>query len=126
MKRILLVAALFSLVLAACVAPVQAPAAPAEAAATAAPAAEAAATEAPAAEPAPFVLADRIAQKVANGEQLVICVSYHDVSNQFAPFMKAGVEKAAADFGVDAQLVGPAGPDADAQIAELETLAESG
>ncbi|NWG18327.1 MAG: hypothetical protein HXY41_17015, partial [Chloroflexi bacterium] len=41
-----------------------------------------------------FVLADRIAQKVANGEPLVIRVSYHDVSNEFAPQIKAGVEKA--------------------------------
>jgi simple sugar transport system substrate-binding protein/ribose transport system substrate-binding protein len=40
--------------------------------------------------------------------------------------MRTGVEQAATEFGVDAQLVGPAGPDADAQIAELETLAESG
>jgi simple sugar transport system substrate-binding protein/ribose transport system substrate-binding protein len=48
------------------------------------------------------------------------------VSNEFAPFIKKGVEKAAADFGVDVQMVGPVGADADAQIAELETLAESG
>lgn len=128
MKRILLFAALLALVLSACVAPVvPAPAAEAPAeAATEAPAAEAAATEAPAAEASGFVLADRIAQKVANGEPLVIRVSYHDVSNQFAPFMRTGVEKAAADFGVDAELVGPVGPDADAQIAELETLVEAG
>lgn len=130
MKKILLVLALLGLLVAGCVAPVApAPAAPAaEEPAAEAPAEEAAA-EAPAEEaaaPAEFVLAQRIADKVAAGEPLVIRVSYHDVSNQFAPFMRAGVEKAAADFGVDAQLVGPVGPDADAQIAELETLIEAG
>ena len=130
MKKLLLVSALLAMVLSACVAPVApAPAAaePAAAAATAAPAAEA--TVAPAAEPAAkpaFVLADRIAAKVAAGEPLTIRVSYHDVSNGFAPFMRKGVEMAAADFGVDAKMVGPVGADADAQIAELETLAESG
>ena len=45
-----------------------------------------------------FKLADRIAAKVASGEPLVIRVSYHDVSNEFAPFIRAGVDKAKADF----------------------------
>ena len=128
MKKVLLGAAFLGLLMSACVAPVAPAAAPAEAAATEAPAAEAPAAEAPAAEAAPvaFVLADRIAQKVANGEPLVFRVSYHDVSNQFAPFMKLGVEQAAAEFGVDVEMVGPVGPDADAQINELETLAEAG
>lgn len=89
----------------------------ASAAATEAPAEAVAATEAPAeaAAPAEFKLADRIAQKVANGEPLVFRVSYHDVSNQFAPFMKLGVEQAAKEFGVDVKMVGPVGPDADAR-----------
>ena len=73
-----------------------------------------------------FVLADRIKQKVANGETLVIRVSYHDVSNEFAPFIRAGVEAAAAEFGHDIQMVGPVGPEADEQVAELETLIEAG
>jgi simple sugar transport system substrate-binding protein/ribose transport system substrate-binding protein len=122
MKKILLLAALLGLLVTGCVAPV-APAAPA--AEEAAPVAEA---EAPAeaAAPAEFVLAQRIADKVAAGEPLVLRVSYHDVSNEFAPFMRQGVEQAAADFGVDVQMVGPTGADADAQIAELETLVESG
>jgi len=117
MKKMLLVAALLGLLVAGCVAPV----APA-------PAEEAAPAEAPAeaAAPAEFVLAQRIADKVAAGEPLVIRVSYHDVSNQFAPFIKKGVEQAAAEFGIDVQMVGPVGPDADAQIAELETLIEAG
>lgn len=121
MKKVLLFAALVGMVLSACVAPV--------APAPAAPAAEAAPIEAPAAEaaaPAEFVLAERIAAKVANGEPLVLRVSYHDVSNEFAPFIKKGVEQAAADFGVDVQMVGPVGPDADVQINEIETLVEAG
>ena len=125
MKKILLVSAMLAMILSACVAPV-APA-PVAAEPTVAPAAEAPAeVAAEPAAPAAFVLADRIAAKVAAGEPLTIRVSYHDVSNGFAPFMKKGVEMAAADFGVDAQMVGPVGADADAQIAELETLAESG
>ncbi len=73
-----------------------------------------------------FQLADRIKAKLAKGEQLVIRVSYHDVSNEFAPSIKTGVDKAAADLGVDAVMVGPTGPDADKQVAELESLIESG
>lgn len=132
MKKVLLFAALLGIFVSACVAPVApAPAAEAPAAEEAAPAEEAPAAEeaAPAdaaTAPAAFTLNPAIAAKVAAGEPLVIRVSYHDVSNQFAPFMKKGVEQAAAEFGVDAKLVGPAGPDADAQIAELETLAEAG
>ena len=73
-----------------------------------------------------FKLADRIAEKVANGEQLVFRVSYHDVSNEFAPQIKAGVDQAAADLGVDAVMVGPVGPKAEEQVAELESLIEAG
>jgi len=84
--------------------------------------------EAPAAAPAAsdFVLAPAIAERVASGQPLRIYVSYHDVSNEFAPFLKSGVEKAAADLGVEARFVGPVGADAEQQIAELENLVESG
>lgn len=127
MKKLLLLTALLAMILSACVAPVAPAPAPAAAAATEAPATEApAATAAEPAAAGAFVLADRIAAKVAAGEPLKLRVSYHDISNDFAPFMKKGVEKAAADFGVDVQMVGPVGADADAQIAELETLVESG
>lgn len=71
---------------------------------------------------ADFELADRIQAKLDSGEQLVIRVSYHDVSNEFAPFLRAGVERAADELGVDARFIGPVGADADAQVAELETL----
>lgn len=69
-----------------------------------------------------FALADRIKAKAESGEPLNIYVSYHDVSNEFAPFMKAGVERAAKEGDVNAQFVGPVGADADAQISEIETL----
>jgi simple sugar transport system substrate-binding protein/ribose transport system substrate-binding protein len=69
-----------------------------------------------------FDLAQRIADGIAAGEELDILVSYHDVSNEFAPFIRAGVERADAEDGVTARFVGPVGADADAQISEIETL----
>jgi simple sugar transport system substrate-binding protein len=69
-----------------------------------------------------FPLADRIKAKIDSGKPLDIYVSYHDVSNEFAPFMKAGVQKAATDDKVNAQFIGPTGANADAQISEIETL----
>lgn len=69
-----------------------------------------------------FPLADRIKAKIASGKPLDIYVSYHDVSNEFAPSIKKGVQKAAADDKVDAQFIGPTGANADAQISEIETL----
>ena len=71
---------------------------------------------------ADFQLAERIKAKVDAGQPLDIYVSYHDVSNEFAPFMKAGVERAAKEGNLNAQFVGPVGADADAQISEIETL----
>ncbi len=73
-----------------------------------------------------FELAPRIAEKLESGEQLVFRVSYHDVSNEFAPLLRAGMEKAAEELGVEAEFVGPVGADAEAQIAELESLVEAG
>lgn len=69
-----------------------------------------------------FPLAERIKAKIDAGETLDIYVSYHDVSNEFAPFMKAGVARAAADDKVNANFIGPVGADADGQISEIETL----
>ncbi len=71
---------------------------------------------------ADFSLADRIKAKIAAGQPLDIYVSYHDVSNEFAPFMKAGVQRAATSDKVNAQFIGPVGADADGQISEIETL----
>src|SRR5687767_1441521 len=69
-----------------------------------------------------FALADRIKAKINAGETLDIYVSYHDVSNEFAPFMKAGVARAATEDKVNANFIGPVGADADGQISEIETL----
>lgn len=69
-----------------------------------------------------FALAPRIKDKVAAGGELNIYVSYHDTSNEFAPAIKAGVEKGDAIEGVTAHFIGPVGADADAQISEIETL----
>ncbi|MWD26272.1 substrate-binding domain-containing protein [Aquicoccus sp. SCR17] len=69
-----------------------------------------------------FELAPRIQEKIDAGEPLDIFVSYHDVSNEFAPFVKAGVERADEMEGVDARFIGPVGADADGQISEIETL----
>src|SRR5215475_10002490 len=69
-----------------------------------------------------FPLADRIKAKIDSGKPLDIYVSYHDVSNEFAPFMKTGVQKAASDDKANAQFIGPTGANADAQISEIETL----
>ena len=81
-----------------------------------------------AAEPkslADFKLADRIAAKVAAGEELNFFVSYQDVSNEFAPQIRVGVEKADAMDGVKATFIGPVGSDADAQINEIEALMDT-
>ena len=75
---------------------------------------------------APFTLAKTIQDRMAKGEKPIIRVSYHDVSNEFAPFIKKGVEKAAADFAVDAKMVGPVGGDAEKQVSEIESLIEKG
>jgi simple sugar transport system substrate-binding protein/ribose transport system substrate-binding protein len=69
-----------------------------------------------------FDLAPRIAEKIASGEALNIMISYHDVSNEFAPFVKQGVANADAELNVNARFIGPVGADADGQISEIETL----
>jgi simple sugar transport system substrate-binding protein/ribose transport system substrate-binding protein len=69
-----------------------------------------------------FGLADRIAAKIASGAALEVYVSYHDVSNEFSPFMRAGVERANGSDGINAHFIGPVGANADGQISEIETL----
>ncbi len=69
-----------------------------------------------------FPLADRIKAKIDSGKPLDIYVSYHDVSNEFAPFIKSGVQKAGAEDKVNAVFIGPTGANADNQISEIETL----
>jgi simple sugar transport system substrate-binding protein len=71
---------------------------------------------------ADFKLADRIKAKLDAGQKLDLYVSYQDVSNEFAPFLKAGVERAGSEKNVNAKFIGPVGSDADGQINEIETL----
>jgi simple sugar transport system substrate-binding protein len=73
-----------------------------------------------------FTLAKSIQDRIAKGEKPVVRVSYHDVSNEFAPFIRKGVEKAATDFNVDVKLVGPVGADAEKQVSEIESLIQKG
>jgi simple sugar transport system substrate-binding protein len=73
-----------------------------------------------------FALSSLIKARMDKGDKPVIRVSYHDVSNEFAPFIKKGVEKAATDFQVDVKMVGPVGADAEKQVAEIESLIEKG
>jgi simple sugar transport system substrate-binding protein len=69
-----------------------------------------------------FKLADRIKAKIDAGQTLDLYVSYQDVSNEFAPFLKAGVERGAKEDKVNAKFIGPVGSDADGQINEIESL----
>jgi simple sugar transport system substrate-binding protein/ribose transport system substrate-binding protein len=71
---------------------------------------------------ADFKLADRIKAKIDAGQKLDLYVSYQDLSNEFAPFIKAGVERGATEDKVNAKFIGPVGSDADGQINEIETL----
>lgn len=71
---------------------------------------------------ADFPLAERIKAKIAAGEKLDFYVSYQDTSNEFAPFLKAGVERGAKENNVNASFIGPVGSDADGQINEIENL----
>jgi simple sugar transport system substrate-binding protein len=63
-------------------------------------------------------------QKAAEGpkkpEDIVIRVVYLDVSINFAQPIKAGVEQAAKDFGVDAKIDGPVNWNIDQQVSIIE------
>ncbi|PFG29931.1 sugar ABC transporter substrate-binding protein [Paramicrobacterium agarici] len=69
-----------------------------------------------------FELADYIQQRIDDGDPLRIKLSYHDPSLAFATPIKAGMEKAGEEFGVDVSLIGPTGGDAAKQVSELQTL----
>ena len=69
-----------------------------------------------------FELAGYIKEAVENGDELKIRLSYHDPSLAFAVPIREGMERAAAELGVDVQMIGPSGGDASAQVAELQTL----
>lgn len=73
-----------------------------------------------------FKLADRIQEKVDNGEELVIKLSYHDPSLAFASPIEQGMQRAGDELGVDVQLIGPSGGDPAAQVSELQSLITQG
>ena len=68
-----------------------------------------------------FQLADHIQQRIDDGEELRIKLSYHDPSLAFATPISVGMERAGDEFDVDVQLIGPTGGDAAKQVAELQT-----
>lgn len=73
-----------------------------------------------------FALAQRIADKIAAGEDLNIYVSVSDISTEFAAQLRIGVEQGDALEGVNATFIGPiGGGDADAQINEIEALLDT-
>ncbi len=69
-----------------------------------------------------FHLAEYIQKRVDDGQTLRIKLSYHDPSLAFATPIKAGMQKAGKELGVDVQLIGPTGGDAAKQVSELQTL----
>src|SRR5258707_12549394 len=73
-----------------------------------------------------FTLSQAIQDRVAKGDKPVIYVSYHDVSNEFAPFIKSGAEKAGKDFNVYVKLHGPFGAHDGKQVTKIESLIQKG
>lgn len=69
-----------------------------------------------------FKLAPEIKKRIADGDTLQIRLSYHDPALAFALPIKQGMEKAAKELGVNAELIGPTGGDAAQQVAQLQTL----
>lgn len=73
-----------------------------------------------------FQLADRIKKKIENGEKLTIKLSYHDPSLAFAAPIQTGMKKAGEEFGLDVQMIGPAGGNPTNQVSEIQTLITQG
>lgn len=69
-----------------------------------------------------FELAEHITERIDSGEPLRIRLSYHDPSLAFAQPIRAGMERAAEELDVAAELIGPTGGSANDQVAELQTL----
>lgn len=69
-----------------------------------------------------FELAPYIQEAVDDGETLEIRLSYHDPSLAFAVPIREGMQRAADELGVNAEMIGPSGGDAADQVSELQTL----
>jgi simple sugar transport system substrate-binding protein/ribose transport system substrate-binding protein len=72
-----------------------------------------------------FVLSERIANKVARGEQLDFVSSTIDPAAPFAQFVRLGIERAADEFPIKYRMIGPVDSVSEKQLAELETLIKS-
>ena len=69
-----------------------------------------------------FVLSERIAKKVANGEKLIFKTStFFSSAPLFVP-VKQGFKDASEKLGVDMKMVGPTDGVVEKQVSELETL----
>lgn len=69
-----------------------------------------------------FKLAPRIARVLKSGKELQIYVSYPNVSNSFAPKLKAGVARASAADKVAGHFIGPTGTSVSRQIDQIEDV----
>lgn len=69
-----------------------------------------------------FAVADWIVEELEAGETPRIALSYHDPSLPFATPLRAGIQQAVDEFGVEVDFIGPAGGSAQDQVSELETL----
>lgn len=92
---------------------------PAASSGSAAPASSAAAADSAVAG---FVLAPYIADHVANGDKLNFVYITNDLSSSYTAAQKAGVDKAIAELGVDAELQGPPTGAAQDQVSLIQTL----
>lgn len=69
-----------------------------------------------------FELADYIKEHVASKSKLSFVYVTNDLSSSYTAAQKAGVEKAAAELGVDAELQGPPTGAAQDQVSLIQTL----
>jgi simple sugar transport system substrate-binding protein len=69
-----------------------------------------------------FQLAPHIQEHVANGDTLQFVYITNDVSSPYTAAQRAGVEKAVAELGVDAELQGPPTGAAQDQVSLIQTL----
>ncbi len=69
-----------------------------------------------------FTLAPYIADHVANGDKLNFVYITNDLSSSYTAAQKAGVDKAVAELGIDAELQGPPTGAAQDQVSLIQTL----